>query len=103
VYQSGGSGPGANSWGCEGAVASKYVAGIETDNNGVVMATIRGISSLVDTNTVTLAPLANSNTVANSGTGGNMGSGLFGWRCGATADGTTVNLKYLPGSCRGAN
>jgi type IV pilus assembly protein PilA len=26
---------------------------------------------------------------------------LFGWRCGLTADGTTVSPKYLPGSCRG--
>ena len=26
---------------------------------------------------------------------------LFGWRCGAAADGTTVSAKYLPGSCRG--
>ena len=29
------------------------------------------------------------------------GSGLFGWRCGSATDGTTVNTKYLPGSCRG--
>jgi len=28
-----------------------------------------------------------------------MGSGLYGWLCGST--GTTLNTKYLPGSCRG--
>ena len=26
---------------------------------------------------------------------------LYGWRCGSTADGTTVAARYLPSSCRG--
>jgi len=30
-----------------------------------------------------------------------MGSGLFGWRCGASGDGTDLLPKYLPSSCRG--
>jgi type IV pilus assembly protein PilA len=100
VYQTGGTPPGANNWGCEG-VASKYVGGLTTDDNGLITATVRAISVDVDTSVVTLAPLiANSTTVAN--TGANMGQGLFGWRCGGTADGTTVGSKYLPGSCRGS-
>lgn len=40
-----------------------------------------------------------NNIVANSTT--DMGAGLNGWRCGSSADGTDVGLKYLPVSCRG--
>jgi len=99
VYQSGGSQPAANSWGGEGGVVSKYVAGVSSDSDGVVTATIRNISSSVDTFLVTLSPLSNATTPATWAD--NSGSGLFGWRCGSSTDGTTVNTKYLPGSCRG--
>ena len=99
VYQSGGSAPTANSWGCEQGTASKYVNAVTTSSDGAVTATVQGISSSVDTSVVTLVPLANSNTTATWAA--NSGSGLFGWRCGVGGDGTTVNPKYLPGSCRG--
>ena len=99
VYQSGGSQPAANSWGCEGGVSTKYVSGISSDENGLVTATIRSISSAVDTSVVTLAPLCTGTNPATWAA--NSGSGLFGWRCGMPADGTNVNTKYLPGSCRG--
>ena len=99
VYQSGGSQPAANSWGCEGSGATKYVAGISSDPNGVVTAAIQGISSAVDGSVVTLTPL--SSNAAGATWTINSGSGLFGWRCGAPGDGTSVNTKYLPGSCRG--
>src|SRR3954463_2315510 len=37
IYQSGGSAPGANNWGCESAgPKSKYVASVVTDTNGKV-------------------------------------------------------------------
>jgi type IV pilus assembly protein PilA len=98
VYQSGGTPPGADSWGCEGG-SSKYVGAINTDANGVVTATITAISNDVNTKTVTLTPLAAAGKAATSAAGGNMGSGLYGWICGGT--GTDVNTKYLPGSCRG--
>jgi len=100
VYQSGGSQPAANSWGCEGGVSTKYVAGLSSTQDGVVTATIQSISSAVDGSIVSLAPLApNASTVATWAV--NSGSGLFGWRCGSSTDGTNVNTKYLPGSCRG--
>ena len=103
VYQTGGTPPGAGNWGCEGGVASKYVAGINTTADGVVQATITGISVDVNNKVVSLAPLVkDAQTVASSAAGGNMGQGLFGWRCGSTTDGTTVSSKYLPGSCRGS-
>jgi type IV pilus assembly protein PilA len=101
VYQSGGTAPQVNQWGCEGSVASKYVAGISTNGNGIVTATVQNISPSVNASVVTLAPLVNNNgtiAVANSAT---MGVGLYGWRCGSTTDGSNVNQKYLPGSCRG--
>ena len=101
VYQSGGTPPGAGNWGCEGGIASKYVASVATDLNGKVTATVQGISPDVNGSVVTLAPLVtNSTTIAT--VANNMGQGLFGWRCGnAATDGTSVSSKYLPGSCRG--
>jgi len=44
IYQSGGSPPGANNWQCESGVLSKYVAGVATDPDGHVTATVQGIS-----------------------------------------------------------
>src|SRR3954468_18104848 len=41
LYQSGGSAPGANNWGCEGAT-SKYVASLATNDDGVVTAIVQG-------------------------------------------------------------
>ena len=101
VYQSGGSAPTANGWGCEITTASqqtKYVAGVTTDVNGKVSATVRGISSVVDTSVVSLTPLSTATAPAVYAPGSQT---LFGWRCGLPADGTTVSPKYLPGSCRG--
>ena len=98
VYQSGGTPPLANEWGCE-AVASKFVASLTTDTNGIVTATVQNISVDVNGSVVTLAPLITGTVVASTTI--NMGQGLFGWRCGSTVDGTTVSAKFLPGSCRG--
>jgi len=103
VYQTGGTPPAANQWGCGELggggtpIVTKYVAGLTTDPNGVIMATIQGISTDVNTKTVTLIPLKNGTTAASSAT--DMGTGLFGWICGST--GSTVDKKFLPGSCRG--
>ena len=96
VYQTGGTPPSANGWGCEAGVTSKYVKSIATDAAGVVTAVIQNISTDVNNSVVTLTPLNSGGTPAGSG---DMGKGLSGWNCGGT--GTTVNKKYLPGSCRG--
>jgi len=97
VYQSAGSVPTANSWGCEAGIASKYVQKIETDANGVVRGYVTGIATAVDGGVVTFIPLKASGTPATMP--GDKGGPLFGWSCGGT--GTTVNPKYLPSSCRG--
>jgi type IV pilus assembly protein PilA len=98
LYQSGGTPPGANAWGCgEGTISSKYVAGIGTDANGVVTATIAtNINAAVDGKLVTLIPTI-AGVPADSSV--DMGKGVNSWLCGGT--GTTLDKKYLPGSCRG--
>jgi type IV pilus assembly protein PilA len=104
VYQSGPTAaPGADGWGCEILTTSqqtKYVAGVHTTTNGGVLATVQNISSVVNTSVVSLLPLSNAAGLTATFTAG-ASQTLFGWRCGLTADGTTVSPKYLPGSCRG--
>ena len=103
VYQSGNSASvAAGNWGCEVTTAAggatKYVQSIDTDVNGKVSVVIQGIPNV--TGTLTLLPLKiDANTPAVKADVG--GISLFGWRCGSTIDGTTINQKYLPGSCRG--
>ena len=100
VYQTGGSGPSANGWGCEQGVQSKYVAGLSTDVDGLVTATIQAISADVNGSTVTLIPMISDGGAVRAAVAStDMGKGLNGWICGGT--GTTLNRKYLPGSCRG--
>ena len=101
VYQSGpNTPPGINGWGCEVGTtqSTKYVAGIGTSADGAVTATVQSISNSVNGSLVTLYPMADSTQAAAVFTAGNS-STLYGWKCGGT--GTTVPLKYLPGSCRG--
>src|SRR5258708_5738759 len=95
IYQSGGSPPGTNNWQCESGVLSSYVAGVTTDADGKVAATVQGISASVNGKFVTLA---SADTPASASS--NMGGSLFGWRCGAAADGTDLLPQYLPSSCR---
>jgi type IV pilus assembly protein PilA len=99
VYQSGGSAPLADGWGCgENTVSSKYLAALHTNIDGRVIATVQSIGAVVDSKFVTLAPTIGG-VVAVYAT--NSGTGPNGWRCGNTTDGTTVPPRYLPGSCRG--
>jgi len=96
IFQSGGTPPGANNWGCEGG-SSKYVANVVTDDNGKVTVTTTGG---LPAGNVTLVPLVGAApAVAANLTTGPVA--LTGWRCGLSADGTTISAKYLPGSCRG--
>jgi len=96
VYQTGGTAPGANNWGCEG-VSSKYLGGLATDDDGVIIATITGISATVNGSIVTMIPMVTVGTPAVVTS--DMGKGLKAWSCGGT--GTTLNKVYLPSSCRG--
>ena len=98
VYQSGGSAPGANNWGCEisAGQGSKYVNAISTDANGIVTATVTNISTSVNGSMVRLVP--RNPTGDASFTSGNSQT-LFGWNCGPHTS-NPVPTKFLPGSCR---
>ena len=111
VFQSATSAPLPNFWGCEVTNAaaggsSKYVQLIQTDGNGKVIVTIQGFagSTSINGTVVTLVPLKSPGGGAapipmiSTDVGGNT---VFGWRCGNATDGTNLNQKFLPGSCRG--
>ena len=109
VYQSGNASnaPGINGWGCESgagtsnpSVTSKYVAAVTTNADGRILVEAQGFNDAqIDGKKASLAPLSAANTLATFAA--NVGQALFGWRCGATADGTDIPSKFLPGSCRG--
>ncbi len=95
VYLSGGTGPGANGWGCE-FNQSKYVQGVTTDANGVVTVVARSISPYVNGKALSLFPYI-AGAPANAAT--MMGQSVNEWRC-APGVVNGIQLKYLPGGCR---
>jgi type IV pilus assembly protein PilA len=100
VYQSGsGTAPTAGNWGCESASApSKYVAKVETDDNGVVTVTAQGFNNTaIDTKTIDLVPYKDASTKLTTAT---SNIGVFKWVCGPGAS-NPMPAKYLPGTCRG--
>ena len=101
VFQSASSSPAADGFGCEVSAAggqSKYVAAIHTSSAGVITVTAgAGIDSAqVDGKFLTLIPYSDA---TNPMTATDTGKAIFKWVCGGT--GTTINTKFLPGSCRG--
>ncbi len=98
LYMSGGDPPGPGDWGCEIASgASQYVDSVSTTAEGVIKISLHGFNDLrIDTYTVSLAPLTGAG-VYPTGAGDEVKT----WRCGATADGTDLDPKYLPSSCKG--
>lgn len=100
VFQTGSSSPVANGFGCESSTAtSKYVAKIETSQDGMVTVTVAtGIGDEVDGQAITLTPYKDNATKLAAA---DFGVAVFKWVCGASGDGTTVPSKFLPGSCRG--
>ena len=98
IYQGAGSNaPGANGWGCEAGIQSKYVSKLETNANGAITVTLTGITSGVDGSVITLIPLNGAGTPAT--VPADMGTAVRAWTCGGT--GTTTTARYLPGTCRG--
>jgi type IV pilus assembly protein PilA len=97
LYQGAGVAPGANNWGCESTNSSKYVESVSTSDNGMVSVKLQNLG-LVNGKIITMTPLGNSTTPADVTI--DLGKGLFGWRCGSAADGTTLDPRYLPASCR---
>jgi type IV pilus assembly protein PilA len=97
--------PAANSWGCEqntqgtpGAGPSKYVNSVTTTTSGVVTVMATGFGdAAIDGKTLTLTPYSNSALTAVLTTAPTT---IAGWKCAATAVGTSISAKFLPGSCK---
>ena len=101
VIQSASTLPAAGAWGCENSVSSsQYVEKVETDGTGRILVTSKGIKNKDNgANTggaVSLKPFLADGTTAPS-----AGETVGKWVCGNTAHGTTIDAKFLPGSCRG--
>jgi type IV pilus assembly protein PilA len=97
VYQSASSKPSAGNWGCESSSStSRYVSSITTDGDGNISVTAAstGIGAGVDGLVLTLRP---QNA---AGAAPNIGEAVNRWVCGSTPS-TTIQRKFLPGSCRG--
>jgi type IV pilus assembly protein PilA len=103
VYQTGSiTNPGANLWGCEATstAPSKYVATVKTGANGEISVTATNFNDTnIDGGVVTLVPYKDNSTAMSSTS--DIGKPVYKWVCGASSAGTTIQAKYLPGSCRG--
>ena len=97
VYQTGSSGsaPSANAWGCESTVATKYVAKVETDANGVITVTASSDASLqgAKDGTITLTPTDNAGTALTTAA---IPTQVGAFKC----QPVSMPAKYLPGSCK---
>lgn len=96
-------GPGANKWGCEKSTASsKYVAKIATTADGLIQITVgTGIDKdLADGKILTLTPYVSD--TAKMAVSSDIGKSVYKWVCGSKSDGTTIDQKLLPASCRAA-
>lgn len=101
VYQSASSGPGGGNWGCESSTpSSKYVASVETSDNGVVTVTGQGITQLGSNNKIILTPYLDTAASDAMDASADMGKQIATWVCGPAGT-NGIELKYLPGSCRG--
>ena len=101
VVQSATTLPIANAWGCESSTAtSQYVAKVETDGTGRILVTSQNIKNMTN-GTATGGAVSLKPYLADGVTVPTAGSTIGKWVCGASGDGTTIDAKFLPGSCRG--
>lgn len=90
--------PLAGEFGCENAVGpvSTYVGTIDTKADGTIVVELNGfLDPRLDLWDITLAPLDSTGVTPAPG------DAVARWRCGLPADGTNLDPKYLPNSCRG--
>jgi len=105
VYQTSpvGTAPGAGKWGCEAtAQQSKYVATVDTNEDGIITVTAAADDSLKDAKsmTISLAPTeTDGKTQLRAADIGKKNVGGFLCGVGPTSP---MPIKYLPGSCRSA-
>ncbi len=92
----------ADLFACDSAATggnSKYVTSVSVDANGAITVVAQGITQLGTLTTLTLVPMVSATTALAAA---DVGVNIFEWRCGSVTDGTTIEQKYLPGSCRAA-
>jgi type IV pilus assembly protein PilA len=102
VYQSGTYTPTADGWGCGETTSaiSRTVSQLRTSDSGVITVTLQNIAAEVNNRNITLEPYFNPTTAMNFAT--HAGQAVYQWVCGRQDPAaTTVNSRYLPGSCRG--
>jgi type IV pilus assembly protein PilA len=92
-------------FGCDGGVSSgvkisRHLKSIAVGPAGAITVTLdyQSLSALTPySNTLTLIPLAGSNSVLRAD---DVNKTIAAWRCGSPGDGTTIPSKYLPSHCR---
>ena len=103
VYQTGSQSslPGANGWGCEASSGqqSKYVATVQTDDNGKITVKLSAAPDLATaaSTEISLTPATSTGTALASTSIGSTTVGTF--LCGPGST-TPIDKKYLPGSCK---
>ena len=94
--------PAAGAWGCETSSATKYVASVTTTNTGAIVVATSAAPDLKDAASKNISMIPYSTDSAQL-TNTDVSKTIFKWVCGSTTltPATTINVKYLPGSCRG--
>ena len=96
--------PGADGFGCgEGTTQTQYISALHTKMDGTIEVRIQRVSQLGSNNTLTLRPFSDANMlVASNSSDFIRGSekAVKSWRCGSSQDGTTIDARYLPASCK---
>lgn len=84
----------------DGTAGSATTSGSDANGKIYIVADRTNLTQLAaDKNLLTLVPIQTGTTAVVGTTDG--GKTIAGWRCGSSADGTTIEPKYLPASCRG--
>jgi type IV pilus assembly protein PilA len=97
IYQTGGTAPQANQWGCgEQQTHTRFVSALETDSDGKITVTLSGDSDLGPAANKKLS-LTPTDAQRNVLTAAAIPVQIGAWLC-APVD---LEIKYLPGSCRG--
>ena len=80
-----------------GGVATKYVASVDVDVNGVITVTATAAETAISGKKIAMTPFIGATALA-AGTAG--GTTITEWKCGPAAGAAGIDKKYLPGSCR---
>ena len=80
--------------------ATKFVTSGVANDAGKITITGNGatLAKIAGANILTLQPMVSGAALVQTTAGGGL---IEGWRCGLAADGTSIDPKYLPSSCRG--